>query len=99
MAGLRSQRVAASELPKVAPLVDAQVSTRDGSSPSPAPKPDMAALREICAGDPCTLGIQDAMDDWPEPCTHIEYVEAEGEWYRCSLISGHKGKCQRGERV
>lgn len=71
----------------------------EGSTPSPHPKPDMAALREICAGDPCTLGIQDAMDDWPEPCTHIEYVEAEGEWYRCSLISGHKGKCQRGERV
>jgi len=74
-------------------------------------KPDMDALRAIAAGkigkgmvdaesaiDPCALGIQDALSDCPDPCSHIEYCEDDGESYHCSLIAGHKGKCKRGDK-
>jgi hypothetical protein len=70
----------------------------------------MDALRAIAAGkigkvevesaiDSCALGIQDALSDCPDPCSHIEYCEDDGESYHCALIAGHKGKCKRGDRV
>ncbi len=70
-----------------------------GSIPSSSTKPNMAAPLDICAGKGGALSMQYAINDCLEPCTHIEYVDTEGEWYRCSLIAGHKGKCVRGERV
>lgn len=75
-----------------------------GSQPEPAPKPDIAALRAIAAGN-----LKDHYDTvlppiafvTPHPddiCPHVEWAE-DGEQYRCRLQAGHKGKCAPGERV
>ncbi len=84
--------------PKV-PYMAGDNSTRVGlgSPPEPAPKPNMEALRAICAGS-----------QWAEPnealptlvlCPKTGYNETDGETYRCSLAKGHKPPCRPGEMV
>lgn len=74
----------------------------EGSTPSPVSKPDMAALRAICAGV-VEVPVHSATEFMPrmaviELCPHKEWAE-DGEQYRCRLQAGHKGKCAAGERV
>lgn len=56
-------------------------------------KPDMDALRAICAGQPISVEMPVLSQ-----CRHKELCE-DGEWYGCRLSIGHKGKCVRGERI
>jgi hypothetical protein len=44
-------------------------------------------------------GVSSALSDVPDPCSHVEFCEDDGESYHCALIAGHKGKCKRGERI
>lgn len=53
-------------------------------------KPDMDALRGICAG---------SVPEPVEMCPHTEYDEQSGDTYACALPAGHKGKCKRGCRL
>lgn len=68
----------------------------------PPTKPDIAALRAICAGkprlQPPPAPPERASDEPVALCEHKEWAE-DGEQYRCRLVSGHKGKCQPGQRV
>ena len=69
-----------------------------GSSPAPSTKPDIAALRSICAADVSkdsgALFLRDLTGDL---CSHDEWVD--GEQYRCALVAGHKGKCVLGDKL
>jgi hypothetical protein len=44
-------------------------------------------------------GVSSALSDVPDPCSHVEFCEDDGESYHCALIDGHKGKCKRGEMI
>ena len=65
----------------------------------PTIKPDLAALRAICAGNIAPVAMHvEAVSQLP-PCPHVEWLEQEGESYACRLSAGHRGKCARGERI
>jgi hypothetical protein len=65
----------------------------------PPVKPDLAALRAICAGNIAPVAVHvEAVSQLP-PCPHVEWLEQEGESYACRLSAGHRGKCARGERI
>jgi hypothetical protein len=66
-------------------------------------KPDIAALRSICAGQvgrEAEVAEIVSVDSAPQLqlCPHKEWAE-DGEQYRCALAAGHKGKCNPGERI
>ena len=65
----------------------------------PPVKPDLAALRAICAGNIAPVAMQVDAASPVEPCPHVEWLEQEGESYACRLSAGHRGKCARGERI
>ena len=65
----------------------------------PPVKPDLAALRAICAGNIAPVAMQVDAVAPVEPCPHIEWLEQEGESYACRLSAGHRGKCARGEQI
>lgn len=56
----------------------------------------MSSLRSICAG-----GIEHEAEKEPdvELCRHRERDYDTNEVWGCRLHLGHKGKCQRGERI
>lgn len=85
----------------------------DGRLATPT-KPDMAALRAICAGAKqvghALMNPQgrDPVEDFhpsidfvtPHPDDLCPHKEwLDGEQYRCRLQAGHKGKCAPGERI
>ena len=77
----------------------ALVSAPVGEVLPPPVKPDLAALRAICAGNIAPVAVHvEAVSQLP-PCPHVEWLEQEGESYACRLSAGHKGKCARGERI
>jgi len=63
-----------------------------------APKIDMQALRDICAGNIPREETVTEVKPIGRPCTHVEPDE-RGDLYRCGLAKGHKGNHQKGERV
>jgi len=62
-----------------------------------SPRPSMADLRAIAAGNIAPVAVVDQVDS--APCPHVEWLEQEGESYACRLPAGHKGDCARGERI
>lgn len=78
--------------------------------PSAQVKPDIAALRAICAGNVPPSGASPAfhpldptqapMPTTRQPCSYTEYDTDTGETYRCGL-SEHSGKIRhtRGPKV
>lgn len=59
-------------------------------------KPDMAALRAICA-----MPTKDVVETTlsGDVCPKTGYNEVDGETYRCFLQKGHRFNCKPGDKV
>ena len=77
--------------------IDALVARAEVVPIVPSLKPNMDALRAICAGN---VQAQEkiAGDSGVPVCPHKEWAD-DGEQYACRLKAGHKGKCALGQRV